>query len=187
MKFTNMSRIGKQPINIPSGVEVTIAGDMIKVKGPKGELEQKIHPKVKIEKNGDVITVSVANPEDKEDRSLWGLFGSLVQNMVTGVTAGFFKKLEVNGVGYKVALSGKKLVLNLGYSHPIEFEMPAGTSAEVVKNVIIVNGIDKQVVGATAAKIRSFRKPEPYKGKGIKYIDEVIRRKAGKTAAKGSE
>ncbi len=182
-----MSRIGKQPIEIPSGVEVSLNDGVIKVKGPKGELEQIIHPKVKIEKEGEVVNVSVTKPEDKEERSLWGLFGSLVKNMILGVTDGFEKKLEVNGVGYKVSSSGNKLVLNVGYSHPVEFELPQGITAEVDKNVITIKGFDKQEVGQTAARIRSIRKPEPYKGKGIKYIDEVIRRKAGKTAAKGAE
>lgn len=180
-----MSRIGKKPIVIPKGVEIVIGKDSLRVKGPKGELEHFIHPKVKFEKKDNELITAVANQLDKEERSLWGLFGSLAQNMVKGVTEGFEKKLEVNGVGYKAALSGNKLTLNVGYSHPVDFELPEGIAGEVEKNIITIKGIDKQLVGQVAAQIRKIRKPEPYKGKGIKYIDEVIRRKAGKTAAKG--
>lgn len=180
-----MSRIGKKPIAVPSGVEVSINEKVLTVKGPKGELKLEIHPKVNIEKKDNDLIVSVKNPQDKEERSLWGLFGSLAGNMIQGVTEGFEKKLEVNGVGYKVSLSGNKLLLHVGYSHPVDFSLPQGISAEVEKNVIIIKGIDKQLVGEIASQIRKIRKPEPYKGKGIKYIDEIIRRKAGKTAAKG--
>ncbi|MDX9893141.1 MAG: 50S ribosomal protein L6 [Patescibacteria group bacterium] len=182
-----MSRIGKQHIEVPQGVEVKLDNGFIVVKGPKGELRQAIHPKVKVIKTDQEITVSVNNPEEKLQRSLWGLFQRLIGNMVTGVTKGFEKKLEVNGVGYKAAVKGKVLELQLGYSHPIEYKFPEGIEITVEKNAITVFGADKQIVGQTAAEIRSFRKPEPYKGKGIKYADEVIRRKAGKAAAKAGK
>lgn len=181
-----MSRIGKKPIAIPGGIEIKIGEKEIVIKGPKGELKQEIHPRVKVVKDDEEIRVSVDNLKDKLGRSLWGLFRSLIQNTVIGVTKGFEKKLEIRGVGYKVAIQGNKLVLNVGYSHPIEYELPAGINAQVEKNMITISGADKQVVGEVAAQIRSVRKPEPYKGKGIKYFDEVIRRKAGKQA-KASE
>ncbi len=181
-----MSRIGKKIIEVPNGVEVTIQIDKIIVKGPKGQLEQKIVPNVKVERlEGQGIKVSVENPDDKKQRALWGLYGSLISNMVHGVVNGYEKKLEVNGVGYKVALSGRKLVLNLGFSHPVEFEIPEGIDCEVDKNVITIKGIDKQLVGQVAADIRKIKKPEPYKGKGIKYVDEIIHRKAGKAVVGG--
>lgn len=180
-----MSRIGKKPITIPQGVEVRIEDGFIKVKGPRGELTQTIHPKIKFEKKDNQLIATVKNSPDKAERALWGLFGSLAQNMVRGVSEGFEKKLEVNGVGYKVALSGNKLTLHVGYSHPVDFQLPESISAEVEKNIITIKGIDKQQVGQIAAEIRAIRKPEPYKGKGIKYLDEVIRRKSGKTAAAG--
>jgi len=176
----NMSRIGKKPVVIPAGVTVDIQEDFIKVKGPKGELSQALHPKVKIEKSDSELVVSVGNTENKQQRALWGLYRALINNMVVGVTTGFTKILEINGVGYKAAMSGKKLVLNLGYSHPIELEVPNGLEAKVEKNTITISGSDRQVVGQFAAVVRSKREPEPYKGKGIKYQDEVIRRKAGK-------
>lgn len=180
----NMSRIGKKIITIPNGVTVTLDATLIKVKGPKGELSQKIHPDVTITQDAEGLKVTVKDPEIKDQRALWGLFGSLLKNMIIGVTEGYAKSLEVNGVGYKVALQGKKLVLQVGYSHPVEFPLPAGVNAVVEGNVIKLDSADKQLVGEMAAQIRKIRKPEPYKGKGIKYTDEVIRRKAGKTAAK---
>lgn len=175
-----MSRIGKQPVVIPSGVTVSIAGQTLKVKGPKGELSLTIHPKVIVTQSEKNLVVSVKNEKVKSERALWGLFRSLVNNMVEGVTRGFTKTLEINGVGYKAAISGKNLVLNLGYSHPIEMEIPAGLEVKVEKNTITIAGIDRQLVGQFAAVVRSQREPEPYKGKGIKYSDEIIRRKAGK-------
>jgi len=175
-----MSRIGKKPINIPSGVIVDISDSSIKIKGSKGELTLALHPKVFVAKNDTEINVSVKRPENKQERALWGLFRSLINNMVVGVTTGFTKILEVNGVGYKVAVSGKKLVLNLGHSHPIELEVPQGLEAKVEKNIITILGADRQLVGQFSAVIRDQRRPEPYKGKGIKYQDEIIRRKAGK-------
>lgn len=181
-----MSRIGKQLITIPDGVTVTIATGQISVKGPKGELHQTIHPSVTVKQDDKTLAVTVAKPEEKSQKSLWGLYRRLIGNMVTGVTVGFSKKLEVNGVGYRAAVTGPVLALQLGYSHPINYQIPAGITITVEKNVITVAGMDKQVVGQTAAEIRSLRKPEPYKGKGIKYADEIIRRKAGKAAAKGA-
>jgi len=193
-----MSRIGKKPVVIPAGVTIDLNDGVLKVKGPKGELTQTIHPKVTVEMSASAkatdgsaeasakagkdseLTVSVMHPNEKSERALWGLFRSLIQNMVVGVTTGFTKVLEINGVGYKAAVSGKKLVLNLGYSHPIEMEVPAGLEAKVEKNVITITGSDRQAVGQFSAVIRSQREPEPYKGKGIKYSDETIRRKAGK-------
>ncbi|MBU4422010.1 50S ribosomal protein L6 [Candidatus Parcubacteria bacterium] len=181
-----MSRIGKKPIIIPNGVEASINGQEVKVKGPKGVLSLELHSHAKAEMKEEgsekTIQVSVLNPLNKADRAIWGLSAKLIYNMVCGVTEGFKKELEVNGVGYKVALQGNVLKLEVGYSHPVDFSLPEGISAEVQKNVIIISGIDKQLVGEMAAQIRRIRKPEPYKGKGIKYKDEVIRRKAGKAA-----
>lgn len=179
-----MSRIGKQPITIPEGVTATISEGSITIKGPKGELTQDIHPHVMVEQKDSELIVTVKDTQDKQDKALWGLFGSIILNMVTGVTQGFEKKLEVNGVGYKVNVQGDKLVLNVGFSHPVEFTIPKGIEANVEKNIITISGADKQLVGQVAAQIRKVRKPEPYKGKGIKYVDEIIRRKAGKAAAK---
>ena len=179
-----MSRIGKKNIIIPEGVEIKIDKDEIVAKGPKGELKQKIHPVINFEIKDGAVNLKVKNPEDKKQRALWGLFGSIIKNMIVGVTEGYEKKLEVIGVGFKVNLQGDLLVLNVGYSHPVEFKLPAGVSAAVEKNIIIISGIDKQKVGEAAAQIRRIRKPEPYKGKGIKYVDEIIKKKAGKAAIK---
>ncbi len=151
------------------------------MRGPKGELKERMHGSVHVAIEAEEIKVTVKDPEEKRDRALWGLYASLIKNMVAGVTEGFQKKLEI----YRASSSGKQLVLNVGFSHPVEFELPAGIDAAVAGNVITVAGIDKQLVGETAAQIRKIRKPEPYKGKGIKYSDEVIRRKAGKSASKG--
>ena len=175
-----MSRIGKKPVTIPSGVSVELKDQSLKVKGPKGDLMLTIHPKILVEHRDSEVVVSVKHPDLKAERALWGLFRALISNMVNGVTVGFTKVLEINGVGYKAAISGKKLVLNLRYSHAIEMEVPAGLEAKVEKNTITITGADRQSVGQFAAVVRSQRPPEPYKGKGIKYQDEVIRRKAGK-------
>ncbi len=177
-----MSRIGKQLIALPDGVTATIADGMVTIKGPKGELKQALHPLVTVKQAEEGITVHVTNEEKKSERAFWGLFASLIVNMVVGVTEGYEKKLEINGVGYRVAKQGNGLKFELGFSHPIEFPMPEGVNAEVEKNIVIISGIDKQKVGQVAADIRKLRKPEPYKGKGIKYVDEIIRRKAGKAA-----
>ncbi len=180
-----MSRIGRLPIDLPAGVDVKIEdGNVVTVKGPKGTLTQKFHPNMTIAVEGSQILVT--RPNDlKENRSLHGLTRTLVHNMVVGVTEGFKKELEVNGVGYRVAMEGKKLVMNIGYSHQVFMEQPEGITIEVPNpNKIVISGADKQLVGQFAAEVREKRPPEPYKGKGIKYADEVIRRKVGKTGAK---
>jgi large subunit ribosomal protein L6 len=177
-----MSRIGLKPINIPSGVEIKISNtNLVEVKGPKGQLSQQIDPDIEIKIEDGVLTV--ARPtENKKHKSLHGLSRTLISNMVVGVTEGYTKTLDIVGTGYRAAKQGKKLVLTLGYSHPVEMEDPNGIEVEVPAPAkIVVKGIDKQLVGSYASKIRDWRKPEPYKGKGIKYTDEVIRRKVGKT------
>jgi large subunit ribosomal protein L6 len=178
-----MSRIGKAPIGIPDKVEVKVNGSTVDVKGPKGQLTYTFRKEVKIEKADKVLNV---NPVDESTtaRAMWGMSRTLLSNMVTGVTTGFVKSLEFNGVGYKAAVSGTTLTLNLGYSHPIDYKLPQGVEAKVNKNVIEFSGCDKELVGFVAAQVRSFREPEPYKGKGLKYSDETIIRKAGKTGAK---
>ena len=179
-----MSRIGRLPVAIPAGVEVTVAdGNVVTVKGPKGTLERALPTELEIKvEDGHVV---VTRPNDlKRIKALHGLTRSLIHNMVVGVSEGYKKELEVNGVGYRAAKQGKKLVLNLGYSHPVEMEDPEGLESTVDGNKIIVSGISKEKVGQYAAEIRDKRRPEPYKGKGIKYVDEVIRRKVGKTGKK---
>ena len=179
-----MSRIGRKPINIPAGVTVTVAEGVVTVKGPKGELTQAIHPNMTVEINDNVVEVKRPN-DDKLNRSLHGLTRSLIANMVTGVTEGYKKELEVNGVGYRVQKQGTDLVMNLGYSHQVVVSETEDIKIEVPDpNKIIILGCDKQRVGQFAAEVREKRPPEPYKGKGIKYADEVIRRKEGK-AGKG--
>lgn len=179
-----MSRIGKMPIAVPAGVTVDIAeNNKVTVKGPKGELSRVLPAEMKITQEDGEIKVERPNDE-KKNRSLHGLIRTLINNMVVGVTDGYKKTLEVNGVGYRAAKQGKKLVLNLGYSHPVEMEDPEGLETTVEDNKIIVSGIDKEKVGQFAAEIRATRAPEPYKGKGIKYDYEVIRRKVGKTGKK---
>jgi len=180
-----MSRIGRMPIEIPAGVDVKLDGNNITVKGPKGTLSSSFHKNMIIEKEGN--TIIVKRPDDeKENRALHGLTRSLINNMVIGVTKGFEKSLEIVGVGFRAQKQGKKLILNLGFSHPVEIEEPNGITIEVPSpNNIIVKGADKQLVGEVAAQIRKKRPPEPYKGKGIKYSDEVVIRKEGKAGAKG--
>ena len=176
-----MSRIGRMPIAVPAGVTVEIAeNNKVTVKGPKGTLERVLPAEMDIKMEGSEIVVS--RPNDlKKMKSLHGLTRTLIHNMVIGVTEGYEKKLEINGVGYRAQKQGKKLVLSLGYSHPVEMEAPAGITIEVpAPNKIVVSGADKEVVGAVAADIRKWRKPEPYKGKGVKYVGEYIRRKEGK-------
>lgn len=182
-----MSRIGRKPITIPAGVDVSVADGVVTVKGAKGTLTQKVHPSMTVTvENG---TVNVTRPNDeKESRSLHGLTRTLVANMVEGVSTGFKKELDVNGVGYRVAKQGKDLVMNLGYSHQvIVSEIPGITIEAPAPNKIIISGPDKQLVGQFAAEVREKRPPEPYKGKGIKYTAEVIRRKEGKTGGKGKK
>jgi len=181
-----MSRIGKKVRVIPAGVQAEVKQGQLIIKGPKGELKLAIHPRVTISVNDGKIMVSVVNQENKSDRALWGTFSSIVGNMLTGVTNGFKKELEINGVGYKASMSGNTLVLDVGYSHPVKFNPVAGVKLSVDKNIITVEGFDKYAVGETAAQIRAIKKVEPYKGKGIKYTTEVPRRKAGKTAGKAA-
>ena len=180
-----MSRIGRMPITIPAGVTVDIAeGNVVTVKGPKGELTQALRPEMKLKIDGAVLTVERPS-DDKLHRSLHGLTRSLLHNMVVGVTDGYKKELEVNGVGYRVAKEGKSLVMTLGYSHPVTVDEIDGISIDVpAPNKIVISGCDKQKVGQFAAEVREKRPPEPYKGKGIKYANETIRRKVGKTGAK---
>ncbi|WP_138160051.1 50S ribosomal protein L6 [Peptoniphilus catoniae] len=176
-----MSRIGKKPIEIPNGVDIKIEDNTVTVKGPKGELKQTFDPNMKIVMEGQEIIVTRPD-ESKKSKSMHGLVRTLIANMVIGVTEGYKKELEIVGTGYRAAKNGKKLALTLGFSHPLELEDPEGIEVEVpAPTSIIISGIDKQKVGAYAAKIRSYREPEPYKGKGIKYVGEYIRRKVGKT------
>ena len=178
-----MSRIGKEPVVVPEKVQVKLDGNAVSVKGPKGELAYTFIDNVKIEMKDGNVQVNPVD-ESKAARSMWGTTRTLINNMVVGVSEGFTKNLEFNGVGYKAAVSGSKITLNLGFSHPIDYNLPEGVAAKVTKNVIELSGCDKELVGFVAAKIRSFRPPEPYKGKGVKYADERIVRKAGKTGAK---
>lgn len=177
-----MSRIGLKPINLPSGVEIKINDEnFVEVKGPKGQLSEQLSPEMAITIEDGVLNVSRPS-ETKKHKSLHGLSRTLISNMIVGVTEGYSKTLDIVGTGYRAAKNGNKLVLTLGYSHPIELEDPSGIEVEVpAQNKIIVKGINKQQVGNYAAKIRDYRKPEPYKGKGVKYSDEVVRRKVGKT------
>lgn len=180
-----MSRIGKKPIDIPQGVEAKIDSPtpetfVVSIRGPKGSLEVPVPEGASVKQVENQLIVEVKKPEDKHDRSIWGLSRTLINNAILGVTEGYEKKLEINGVGFKAAAQGKKLVLNVGFSHPVDYQIPEGLNVEVDKNIITITGIDKQLLGQTAAEIRAIKKPEPYKGKGIKYVDEQIRRKAGK-------
>lgn len=178
-----MSRIGKLPVQLPEKVEVSLENNYLVCKGPKGELQRQLHPEMIVKKEGDEIQISRPS-ESKLHRSLHGLTRSLVANMVTGVSEGFTRKLEIVGVGFKAEMKGKKLLLTIGYSHPILMSFPDTVSVNCpTPNEITIDGSDKELVGSIAAKIRSFRKPEPYKGKGIKYAEETVRRKAGKTGA----
>ena len=180
-----MSRIGNKPVTLPAGVEIKVDDkNVVTVKGPKGQLEQQVNPRIKVEVEGTEIKFS--RPTDnREDRAQHGLSRTLIQNMVTGVTDGFEKKLEIIGVGYRAEKQGKKLVMNLGFSHPVEMEDPEGITTETPDaNTVVVKGIDKALVGNYAAVIRSWRAPEPYKGKGIRYEGEQVRRKEGKAGAK---
>jgi large subunit ribosomal protein L6 len=183
-----MSRIGRKPLELPKGVQVSITKDIVSTKGPKGTLTLQRHKDIEIKQTKDEEGKDIIVFERKSElgpvRAAHGLMRALVGNMLTGVTTGFVRTLEINGVGYKAEVKGPKLVLSLGYSHPIDYALPEGITAKVDKNQLILSGIDRQALGQAASKIRSFRPPEPYKGKGIKYIEETITRKAGKTAGK---
>ena len=180
-----MSRVGKRPVSIPDGVTVTVSGDTVSVKGPKGQLSERVPTEIGVSvESGEV---RVTRPDDrKPTRALHGLTRALVANMVTGVTAQFSKELEIQGVGYRADVQGKKLVLNVGYSHPVEMPVPEGLKVSVDRNVVVkVEGSNRQEVGQFAANVRSVRPPEPYKGKGIRYVDERVRRKVGKAGTGG--
>ena len=177
-----MSRLGRKPIEVPKGVNVSIAANHVAVKGPKGELKRDLPLGIDIKLQGAQVLVS-RNSDSRDDRARHGLVRALLQNMVTGVNAGFERRLEINGVGYRAEVAGQKLTMALGYSHPVVYELPKGIAAKVDKNIVILTGSDREILGETAAKIRSFRPPEPYKGKGVKYLEETIRRKVGKTGA----
>jgi large subunit ribosomal protein L6 len=179
-----MSRIGKIPVKVPAGVKITFQDELITVEGPKGKLTQKYHPIISFEEKGDEIVVSRPN-EDKQTKAFHGLYRNLLNNMVTGVTAGFSRSLIITGVGYRAEIQGKLLVLSLGYSSDIYVGIPEGLTAAVEANTkVVISGIDKHRVGELASQIRKLRKPEPYKGKGIRYEDEKIRRKVGKSGVK---
>lgn len=180
--FTNMSRIGKQPIKIPEKVDIEIKENTLCVKGPKGSLSLELRPEIVVEMQDGQLLVKTRD-EGKETGALWGLFRSLINNAVEGVSEGFEKQLEIQGVGFKAVPAEGGLVLELGFSHSVEFKKPEGIEFEVKKNIITISGIDKQLVGQTAAEIRGLKPPEPYKGKGIRYVGEQVRRKVGKRAA----
>ena len=180
-----MSRLGKLPIKLSPQVQVTIGPKELSFKGPKGELRLPLNPLIEVKVDNNELKVTPRNLEAKNISAVWGLVWSLVRNSVEGVTTGFIKKLEINGVGYRAAVAGDKLNMSLGFSHPVEFKLPKEIKATVAANVITLESPDKALLGEIAAQIRKIRQPEPYKGKGIKYSDEIIRRKAGKAAAKG--
>ena len=177
-----MSRIGKKPIQIPEGVEVKAEGSRVVVKGPQGEIERKIRPEVNVENKDGQVIVSVKESSRNRSKPFWGLTRTLIFNMIEGVFKGHQKQLEIQGVGYRASLEGEDLVLAVGYSHPVKIKKTEGINFKVEKNIITVSGIDKEAVGQIAAKIRKVRKPEPYKGKGIRYVGEYVRRKVGKKA-----
>jgi large subunit ribosomal protein L6 len=178
-----MSRVGNAPIQLPANVNVEIADNQVSVKGPKGELARRLPPQISVRREDGQLRIERAS-DQPQHRSLHGLTRSLIANMVTGVTTGYSRRLEVNGVGYRAAVSAGNLILQVGYSHPVLYTAPPGITFAVQGNAVIVSGADKELVGEVAAQIRSVRPPEPYKGKGIKYAEEVIRRKAGKAGAK---
>jgi large subunit ribosomal protein L6 len=179
-----MSRIGRKPITVPAGVTVELTGEHVKVTGTKGTLELNLMPGITVEQGEGVLNVT-KTVETPETQRSYGLMRTLIDNMVVGVSKGFERKLEINGVGFRASVAGSTINLSLGFSHPVVFNLPTGVEAKIEKNVITLTGFDKQVVGQVAANLRALKKPEPYKGKGIKYAEEQIRRKAGKTATKG--
>ena len=177
-----MSRIGKKPIAIPEGVTVNVEGNKVSVKGPKGELKKEVRSELKVEVKEKEVTV-VPQKESKRTQAFWGLTRALVANMIEGVTSGFEKKLEIQGVGFRAAVEGEELVLNVGFSHPVKVKIPKDIQVSIEKSIITVNGINKELVGQVAANIKKVKKPEPYKGKGIRYLGEEVRRKVGKKVA----
>lgn len=177
-----MSKIGKKPIALPPGVTAVIDGQSVKIVGPKGELAWLFPKNLSVIQDGSIIRVRVAAPTDNEQRALWGLGRSLIANMVTGVSQGYERKLEIQGIGYKATTNPTGLTLEIGYSHSVDFPLPKGVACTIEKNIVTIRGIDKQAVGEVAARIRGLRPPEPYKGKGIRYVGEVVRKKAGKAA-----
>ena len=182
-----MSRIGKKPIVVPNGVTVKMDGQTFRAKGPKGELSYEIHPHIQVTEQDNLLIVTISDQENKDDRALWGTMRQIINNTVYGVASGYSKQLEIKGVGYKAETKGNVLILYVGYSHPVAFKLPEGIKATVEKNIITLESTNKEQLGETAANIRKVRKPEPYKGKGIRYVGEVVLRKAGKqvkTAAK---
>lgn len=181
-----MSRVGLKPIIIPVGVEFNLKGKEVTIKGPKGSLSLVLPNCIELTQEDKEIKLSVKHPGEKLQRSLWGTFRALLQNLIKGVTEGFSKSLEVNGIGYRANVTGKKIILEVGFSHPVDFPLPEGISALVEKNIVTISGIDKQLVGEVAACFRRIRPPEPYKGTGIKYTTETIRRKAGKAGKAGA-
>ena len=185
VSFGKMSRIGKQPIQIPDGVEIKINNNLILAKGPKGELSRELHPDINAEIKDKEILVTLKG-DKKDNNVIWGTYRALISNMVTGVNKGFEKRLLFEGIGFKAAVNGNKLVLSLGFSHPIEIDAPKDVIFKVEKNTINISGPNKDLVGQVTADIRALKKPEPYKGKGIRYEKEVIKRKAGKKAATGT-
>ncbi len=181
LKFGNMSRIGKKPVVLPAGVSAVITDETVQIKGPKGSLSFTMHPNIEIRSEGNILTF-IPRRENRESSKLWGTARAIVANMVEGVINGFEKKLEIEGVGYRAEQKGKDLEFQLGFSHPVNVKAPEGILFKVEKNIITISGISKEEVGRVAAGIRALKKPEPYKGKGIHYMGEVIRRKAGKKA-----
>ncbi|OGG89425.1 50S ribosomal protein L6 [Candidatus Kuenenbacteria bacterium RIFCSPLOWO2_12_FULL_42_13] len=175
-----MSRIGKKPINIPAGVTVSVKDNLLQVKGPKGELSYHLHPLVHLEQKDNLLQLTIDNKNNQNERALWGTMRQITANLVNGVVNGYQERLEIKGVGYKAEMRGGALILAVGFSHPVEFPLPAGVQVTVDKNIITLESTNKELLGETAANIRKIKKPEPYKGKGIKYIEEIIIRKAGK-------
>ena len=177
-----MSRVGKQPIPLSTGVTAAIASGCVTVRGPKGEVAVLVHPHVTVTETSGVLGVRVAAPDAKKDRALWGLTARLLRNAVVGVTKGFERKLDIQGVGYRADVKGNALELHLGFSHPIRFPLPAGIVASIEKSIVTISGVDRQLVGETAAQVRALRKPDAYHGKGIRYVGEVLKLKPGKAA-----
>jgi len=180
-----MSRLGKLPIKLAANTQVTVKDQLVNFKGPKGELHLMLDPNTEVKIGDKEVMVGLKDGAVKNASAMWGLMWSLVKNAVEGVSVGFTKKLEINGVGYRATAVPGKLNLNLGFSHPVEFKLPVGVTAAVEGNIITLASADKALIGETAARIRKIRRPEPYKGKGVKYLEEIVRRKAGKAAAKG--